>query len=279
MRAAVLKRGVAHMMRLRQHSSVHSLQHGRLRTVRVFAGKASRQAARAPTGAGGGLPGWLSVSQSGHARQDAGLLLSAAAALGGLETPIMGLQPPAATATSTRRSRSPATRLEPLLAFPHATSTTILNPYPPAAVSKLEWQSPLQVVKYPDPRLRAVNAKIGTFDDSLVALAKEMLEIMYQWVAARPAAAAPLASAGLGAGLGCGCGCGWALQGWWCRSQLHASGHCALGAGLGAACQPAAASRHCSAPHPTPPEAPHPHKSTDSPRLTGNAAPPRPSQG
>jgi peptide deformylase len=47
-------------------------------------------------------------------------------------------------------------------------------------VSQLEWKSPLQVVKYPDPRLRAVNAKIGVFDDSLAALAKEMLEIMYQ---------------------------------------------------------------------------------------------------
>jgi peptide deformylase len=48
------------------------------------------------------------------------------------------------------------------------------------AVTKLEWKSPLEIVKYPDPRLRAVNAKIGVFDDSLQALAKEMLEIMYQ---------------------------------------------------------------------------------------------------
>lgn len=47
-------------------------------------------------------------------------------------------------------------------------------------MTKLEWTSPLQIVKYPDPRLRAVNAKIGVFDDSLLRLAKEMIEVMYQ---------------------------------------------------------------------------------------------------
>eukprot|EP00200_Dunaliella_tertiolecta_P004990 CAMPEP_0202354706 /NCGR_PEP_ID=MMETSP1126-20121109/9911_1 /ASSEMBLY_ACC=CAM_ASM_000457 /TAXON_ID=3047 /ORGANISM="Dunaliella tertiolecta, Strain CCMP1320" /LENGTH=235 /DNA_ID=CAMNT_0048947211 /DNA_START=132 /DNA_END=839 /DNA_ORIENTATION=+ len=47
-------------------------------------------------------------------------------------------------------------------------------------VDKLEWERPLQIVKYPDPRLRAVNARINCFDDSLVQLAKEMIEIMYQ---------------------------------------------------------------------------------------------------
>ncbi len=47
-------------------------------------------------------------------------------------------------------------------------------------MTKLEWSSPLQIVKYPDPRLRAVNAKIGVFDDSLLRLAKEMIQVMYQ---------------------------------------------------------------------------------------------------
>ncbi|GLC59551.1 hypothetical protein PLESTB_001499500 [Pleodorina starrii] len=47
-------------------------------------------------------------------------------------------------------------------------------------VTKLEWASPLQIVKYPDPRLRAVNARIGVFDESLLRLAKEMIEVMYQ---------------------------------------------------------------------------------------------------
>ena len=50
----------------------------------------------------------------------------------------------------------------------------------PATVTKLEWTSPLQIIKYPDPRLRAVNAKINVFDESLMRLAKEMIEIMYQ---------------------------------------------------------------------------------------------------
>jgi peptide deformylase len=47
-------------------------------------------------------------------------------------------------------------------------------------VEKLEWQAPLQVIKYPDPRLRAPNARIGVFDDSLRELAKQMFEVMYQ---------------------------------------------------------------------------------------------------
>lgn len=48
------------------------------------------------------------------------------------------------------------------------------------AVTEIKWESPLQVLKYPDPRLRAVNAKIGTFDENLQKLAKEMLDIMYE---------------------------------------------------------------------------------------------------
>lgn len=47
-------------------------------------------------------------------------------------------------------------------------------------VTKLEWSKPLGIVKYPDPRLRQVNAKVGVFDGSLIELAKEMAEIMYQ---------------------------------------------------------------------------------------------------
>jgi peptide deformylase len=49
-----------------------------------------------------------------------------------------------------------------------------------AAVDKLEWSTPLCIIKYPDPRLRAVNAKIGVFDDSLKQLANQMFDVMYQ---------------------------------------------------------------------------------------------------
>jgi peptide deformylase len=47
------------------------------------------------------------------------------------------------------------------------------------AVDKIEWSSPLEIIKYPDPRLRAVNARIATFDDNLLRIAKEMLKMMY----------------------------------------------------------------------------------------------------
>ena len=48
-----------------------------------------------------------------------------------------------------------------------------------AAVKDLQWSRPLQIIKYPDPRLRAVNAKIGSFDSKLEQLGKELLEVMY----------------------------------------------------------------------------------------------------
>ncbi|KAL3140686.1 Peptide deformylase 1B, chloroplastic [Trebouxia sp. C0010 RCD-2024] len=48
------------------------------------------------------------------------------------------------------------------------------------SVSNLQWDSPLDIVRYPDPRLRAKNAKIAVFDESLKQLAAEMFEIMYR---------------------------------------------------------------------------------------------------
>ncbi|KAK9816196.1 hypothetical protein WJX74_000642 [Apatococcus lobatus] len=44
---------------------------------------------------------------------------------------------------------------------------------------KLEWQSPLSIIRYPDPRLRAVNARIQRFDSQLKHLSDEMFEVMY----------------------------------------------------------------------------------------------------
>ena len=48
------------------------------------------------------------------------------------------------------------------------------------AVTQLQWSSPLDIVRYPDPRLRAKNARINVFDDSLKQLASEMFDIMYR---------------------------------------------------------------------------------------------------
>jgi len=50
-------------------------------------------------------------------------------------------------------------------------------------VTKLEWDSPLtldSIIKYPDPRLRAENARITAFGDDLKKLAAEMFDIMYK---------------------------------------------------------------------------------------------------
>jgi hypothetical protein len=39
-------------------------------------------------------------------------------------------------------------------------------------VTDLQWEGPLSILKYPHPKLRAVNGIIGTFDAKLEALAK-----------------------------------------------------------------------------------------------------------
>jgi peptide deformylase len=46
-------------------------------------------------------------------------------------------------------------------------------------VEKLEWQAPLRIIRYPDPRLRAVNARVGVFDESLKELSRQMCDVMY----------------------------------------------------------------------------------------------------
>lgn len=47
------------------------------------------------------------------------------------------------------------------------------------AVKDLHWDRPLRIIKYPDPRLRTVNARIGIFDSKVEQLGKELLEVMY----------------------------------------------------------------------------------------------------
>lgn len=47
-------------------------------------------------------------------------------------------------------------------------------------MTKIEWQSPLSIIQYPDPRLRAVNGRVGVFDEKLAALAREMFDVMYR---------------------------------------------------------------------------------------------------
>lgn len=52
------------------------------------------------------------------------------------------------------------------------------------AVDSLQWSSPLQVLQYPHPQLRAVNARLSpaAFGPELRKLADEMFDIMYRCV-------------------------------------------------------------------------------------------------
>eukprot|EP00798_Chlamydomonas_sp_ICE-L_P027589 gene27589-7224_t len=61
-----------------------------------------------------------------------------------------------------------------------AVSKDMLVPKNAPTVTKVEFEQPLSIVKYPDPRLRAMNSKIKAFDSSLMDLAKEMIRLMYE---------------------------------------------------------------------------------------------------
>jgi len=49
-------------------------------------------------------------------------------------------------------------------------------------ITQILWESPLKVLLYPDPKLRAPNARLGSecFDESLKKLADEMFQVMYE---------------------------------------------------------------------------------------------------
>lgn len=49
-----------------------------------------------------------------------------------------------------------------------------------ATSTDLHFEPPLKVVEYPDPRLRAKNKRINTFDDNLKKLVDEMFDVMYK---------------------------------------------------------------------------------------------------
>lgn len=77
---------------------------------------------------------------------------------------------------SARRRRRPA---RCVACATHRMPPTAPPPRVPA-VDKLEWKAPLEIVQYPDPRLRAVNARVACFDASLLQLARDMIDVMYQ---------------------------------------------------------------------------------------------------
>ncbi|XP_058763475.1 peptide deformylase 1B, chloroplastic/mitochondrial-like [Vicia villosa] len=49
-----------------------------------------------------------------------------------------------------------------------------------ASPADFEFEAPLQVLKYPDPKLRTKNKRIATFDDSTKKLVHEMFDVMYK---------------------------------------------------------------------------------------------------
>ena len=59
----------------------------------------------------------------------------------------------------------------------------------PRVDERVVFTSPLEVVRYPGPALRAENLHVKTFDDSLAALAREMFDLMYRRGPGRASAA------------------------------------------------------------------------------------------
>ncbi|GKV37272.1 hypothetical protein SLEP1_g45321 [Rubroshorea leprosula] len=49
-----------------------------------------------------------------------------------------------------------------------------------ASVEDLQFDVPLKIVEYPDPKLRVRNKRIETFDDNLKKLVDEMFKVMYK---------------------------------------------------------------------------------------------------
>ncbi|XP_008800721.1 peptide deformylase 1B, chloroplastic [Phoenix dactylifera] len=49
-----------------------------------------------------------------------------------------------------------------------------------ASTADLCFESPLKIVEYPDPILRATNKRINTFDENLKKLVEEMFDLMYK---------------------------------------------------------------------------------------------------
>ena len=58
-----------------------------------------------------------------------------------------------------------------------------------SAVTDLAWEAPLRIIRYPDPRLRARNARVGVFDERLARLSRELFEVMYSGCVAAGACA------------------------------------------------------------------------------------------
>ncbi|KAG0474177.1 hypothetical protein HPP92_016034 [Vanilla planifolia] len=75
---------------------------------------------------------------------------------------------------------SPPLRRAALGVFAHARRGFSFQEDDYASPSDLKFVPPLKIVEYPDPRLRARNKRINTFDENLKKLADEMFDVMYK---------------------------------------------------------------------------------------------------
>ncbi|KAK6928345.1 Peptide deformylase [Dillenia turbinata] len=71
-------------------------------------------------------------------------------------------------------------RLRSLQLCAQAKRTSSFKDTPVASPADLNFVSPLKIVEYPDPILRAKNKRIVTFDDNLKKLVDEMFDVMYK---------------------------------------------------------------------------------------------------
>ena len=53
------------------------------------------------------------------------------------------------------------------------------TPSPPTPATSYDCTPPLTIIRYPDPRLRAPNARVGFFDEKLALIARAMFDAMY----------------------------------------------------------------------------------------------------
>ncbi|GMN42528.1 hypothetical protein TIFTF001_011729 [Ficus carica] len=83
--------------------------------------------------------------------------------------------PSTARFASTNRSGAP-----PAPVVAQARRGSSLKENEVASPADFQFETPLKVVKYPDPLLRAKNKRIDSFDDNLKKLVHEMFDVMYK---------------------------------------------------------------------------------------------------
>ncbi|KAL6587465.1 Peptide deformylase 1B, chloroplastic [Orobanche minor] len=96
---------------------------------------------------------------------------------------VCGLVQLASTLTRSLTRFAPLSTLPSAVSSPHPARRSFSSMDNEAAVASpadLLFKAPLEVVKYPDPILRAKNKRVNMFDESLKRLVHEMFDVMYR---------------------------------------------------------------------------------------------------